>query len=60
MWPSEVGPRASRLYLGIERDGPLPTMVWNGFAEWYSDRYNKTVTEAADCAFGLDTVKGSL
>ncbi|KVN30860.1 hypothetical protein WJ63_08870 [Burkholderia pyrrocinia] len=48
------------LYLSIGRDGPLPTMVWNWFVEWYSDRYNKTITEAAARAFGHDLVKGSL
>ncbi|MGF6536912.1 hypothetical protein OKW32_000198 [Paraburkholderia youngii] len=48
------------LYLSIERDGPLPTMAWNWFVEWYSDRYNKTITEAAGRAFGHHTVKGSL
>jgi hypothetical protein len=48
------------LYLSIERDGPLPTMVWNWFVEWYSDRYNKTITEAAARAFGHESVKGSL
>ncbi|CAB3751842.1 hypothetical protein [Paraburkholderia solisilvae] len=48
------------LYLSIGRDGPLPTMVWNWLVEWYSDRYNKTITEAAAQAFGHDLVKGSL
>lgn len=48
------------LYLSIERDGPLPTMVWNWFVEWYSDNYNKTITEAAGHAFGHESVKGSL
>ncbi|SIT43579.1 conserved hypothetical protein [Paraburkholderia ribeironis] len=48
------------LYLSIGRDGPLPTMVWNWFVEWYSDRYNKVITEAAARAFGHDFVKGSL
>ncbi|MEM5388913.1 hypothetical protein AB4Y32_33945 [Paraburkholderia phymatum] len=48
------------LYLSIGRDGPLPTMVWNWFVEWYSDRYNKVITEAAARAFGHDYVRGSL
>ncbi|PEH84279.1 hypothetical protein [Burkholderia gladioli] len=48
------------LYLSIGRDGPLPTMVWNWFVEWYSDRYNKIITEAAAQAFGQELVKGSL
>ena len=34
------------LYHGINRDGPLPTMVWNWFVEWYSNRYNKIITNA--------------
>lgn len=46
-------------YLGINRDGPLPTMVWNWFVEWYSDRYNKTITEHAAKTFGGEKVKGS-
>ena len=48
------------IYLSIGRDGPLPTMVWNWLVEWYSDRYNKTITVAAAQAFGHDLVKGSL
>jgi hypothetical protein len=28
------------LYLAIKQDGPLATMIWNWFVEWYSDRYN--------------------
>lgn len=47
------------LYLAINRDGPLPTMVWNWFVEWYSDRYNKIITEKAAAAWGREKVKGS-
>ncbi|MGZ2744620.1 hypothetical protein [Burkholderia stagnalis] len=48
------------LCLSIGRDGPLPTMVWNWFVEWHSDRYDKTIIEAAARAFGHDLVTGSL
>jgi hypothetical protein len=48
------------LYLSIKRDGPLPTMIWNWFVEWYSDRYNKTITQNAETTWGKDMVKGSM
>ncbi|MBB5420421.1 hypothetical protein OKW33_006627 [Paraburkholderia atlantica] len=48
------------LYLSIGRNGPLPTMVWNWLLEWYTNRYSKSITEAAARAFGHDHVKGSL
>ncbi|MGW0854316.1 iron-containing redox enzyme family protein [Streptomyces sp. NPDC002690] len=47
------------LYFSINQDGPLPTAVWNWFVEWYSDRYNPTITRNAAEEFGLDMVKGS-
>jgi len=48
------------LYLSINRDGPLPTMIWNWFVEWYSDQFNKTITQKAADVFGGDNVKGSM
>lgn len=48
------------LYYSINRDGPLPTMIWNWFVEWYSDQYNKGITQKAAAAFGDEKVKGSL
>jgi hypothetical protein len=47
------------MYLAINEDGPLATMVWNWFVEWYSDRYNKIITQAAAKAYGDDMVRGS-
>ncbi|MFB7248873.1 hypothetical protein CW362_30235 [Streptomyces populi] len=47
------------LYFSINQDGPLPTAVWNWFVEWYSDKYNPTITKNAAEVFGLDMVKGS-
>lgn len=47
------------MYLSIDKDGPLPTMIWNWFVEWYSDRYNKVITENAARQFGKEYVKGS-
>jgi heme oxygenase-like protein len=48
------------LYFSINRDGPLPTLIWNWFVEWYSDNYNKTITQKAAETFGSEKVKGSL
>ncbi len=48
------------LHYSINRDGPLPTMIWNWFVEWYSDIYNKSITKKAAAAFGDEKVKGSL
>jgi hypothetical protein len=48
------------LYFSINQDGPLPTMIWNWFVEWYSDRYNRKITEAAAIAWGSEKVKGSM
>lgn len=48
------------LYLSIKRDGPLPTMIWNWFVEWYSHRYNRTITQNAEQTWGKDSVKGSM
>lgn len=47
------------LYFAINQHGPLPTMVWNWFVEWYSDRYNGVITKHAAEVFGVDMVKGS-
>jgi len=47
------------LYHNINRDGPLPTMIWNWFVEWYSDLYNKGITQKAAVVFGEENVKGS-
>lgn len=48
------------LYLAIERDGPVPTMIWNWFVEWYSDRWNMRITRKAAEAFGENRVAGSM
>jgi Iron-containing redox enzyme len=46
------------LYHAINHDGPMPTMVWNWFVEWYSDTYNKTITEKATNVVGEKGTKG--
>jgi len=46
------------LYHSINQDGPMPTMVWNWFVEWYSDTYNKTITERATNVVGEKGTKG--
>jgi hypothetical protein len=48
------------LYYSINQDGPLPTMVWNWFVEWYSDQFNMTITNKAAEDFGDDKIKGSM
>jgi hypothetical protein len=48
------------LYHSINRDGPLPTMIWNWFVEFYSDLYNKRITQKAASVFGDDKVKGTM
>jgi hypothetical protein len=47
------------LYFAINQHGPLPTMVWNWFVEWYSDRYNGVITDHAAEVYGAEMVRGS-
>jgi len=47
------------LYYAINQHGPLPTMIWNWFVEWYSDRYNGVITDHAAEVYGQNMVKGS-
>lgn len=47
------------LYFGINQHGPLPTMVWNWFVEWYSDRFNGVITQHAADTYGAQMVRGS-
>lgn len=47
------------LYFAINQHGPLPTMVWNWFVEWYSDRYNGVITDHAAEVYGSEMVRGS-
>jgi hypothetical protein len=46
------------IYHSINQDGPMPTMVWNWFVEWYSDTYNKIITERATSVVGDKGTKG--
>lgn len=46
------------LYCCINQDGPLITMVWNWFVEWYSDTYNRTITEKATADLGKKHTQG--
>lgn len=46
------------LYHAINQDGPMPTMVWNWFVEWYSDTYNKIITDKATNVVGEKGTKG--
>lgn len=43
----------------IDRDGAIPTIVWNYFVEHYSDLYNQNITTKAAEVFGSDKVSGS-
>jgi hypothetical protein len=47
------------LRLEADRSGPAPTTVWDWFVEWYSDRYNPTITEKAADEFGKEYVHGT-
>ena len=47
------------LYFAVNQHGPLPTMVWNWFVEWYSDRYNGVITDHAAEVYGAEMVRGS-
>jgi len=48
------------MYYAIDHEGPLATMVWNWFVEWYSDRYNLVITRSAAKRFGEEMVRGSM
>lgn len=48
------------LYYSINKDGPIPTIVWNWLVEWYSKQYNTNVTMKAKEEFGIKKVKGMI
>ena len=48
------------MYYEIDKEGAMPTVVWNWFVEWYSHRYNMIITEKAEQEFGHNTVRNSL
>ncbi len=48
------------LRYAVDREGPLPTFVWNWFVEWYSDRYNERIVAKARAEMGADAVKGMM
>ncbi|SMP22741.1 Iron-containing redox enzyme [Laceyella tengchongensis] len=48
------------MYYSIDKDGPMPTMVWNWFVEWYSDQYNMNIAKKAADEYGTEYVKGSM
>ena len=50
----------SFMYYEIDKEGAMPTVVWNWFVEWYSHRYNMTITQKAEQEFGLNKVRNSL
>jgi len=60
---TDVFPSTKKLmgYLRLEADtrGPAPTTVWDWLVEWYSDRYNPTITAAAGKEFGREYVQGT-
>ncbi|MER7216909.1 iron-containing redox enzyme family protein [Streptomyces eurythermus] len=47
------------LRLAADSRGPAPTTVWDWFVEWYSDRYNQVITNAAAREFGPEFVRGT-
>ena len=42
----------------IEKDGYLPSIIWNWLVEWYSDKYNPKIVKAAGKIFGTKKIKG--
>ncbi len=48
------------MYYEIDKEGALPTVIWNWFVEWYSHRYNMTITLKAEEEFGINKVRNSL
>jgi hypothetical protein len=48
------------LHGSVERDGALPDVLWNWFVEWYSARFNLTITERASDEMGPSSVEGAL
>ena len=48
------------MYYEIDKEGAMPTVVWNWLVEWYSHRYNKTITLKAEREFGHSKVRNSL
>lgn len=49
----------SYLHFSVNTDGLLPTMLWNWFVEWYSERFNVIITDKARKEFGDDKVEGT-
>lgn len=47
------------MYVLIKQKGPLASIVWNWFVEWYSDQYNQTITNRAKQEFGDGKLTGS-
>lgn len=47
------------LRLSVERDGALPVLLWNWLVEWYSDSFNRKITERARAEFGAEAVAGT-
>ena len=48
------------MYYEIDKEGAMPTVVWNWFVEWYSHRYNMKITLKAEQEFGQNKVRNSL
>ena len=46
-------------YYCINHEGPLLTVLWGWFVEWYSDRFNKVIAQRAAAEFGAEKLKGS-
>jgi Iron-containing redox enzyme len=46
-------------YYQINHEGPMLTVLWSWFVEWYSDRFNGNITRRAATEFGADKLKGS-
>ena len=47
------------LRLSTDLDGPMATMIWNWFVEWYSVTYNAIITEKAQEVVGEKATRGT-
>jgi hypothetical protein len=48
------------LHRAIYRHGPLPSLVWAWFVEWYSEQYNPRIMECAQTLYGAHKLQGTL
>jgi hypothetical protein len=47
------------LRLTVDHEGPMPTAVWDWYAEWYANRYYQAIVDKARAEFGAEFVRGT-